>query len=402
MERGPRHEVFVRVGRVADTIYLDLGDETWRAVEITADGWRFISSPPVRFFRPPALLPLPVPIPGGTIESLRGLGNFGDPDNFVLFVGWILAALRGRKPYPILIMEGEQGSAKSTHTRLARECVDPSTSPMRAQPDDERSLAIAALHNHVLAFDNLSRVAYWLSDALCRVATGGGFGTRRLYTEQDEVVFDHARPVILNGITELATRPDLRDRSFVLNLPAIDPSERQTEDDVWRRVAVALPGVLGALCDAMVVALRDSSKVQLAYLPRMADVARWVTAAEPSLGWTPGTFVEAHRRNQKAATVYAVDHDSVAWAICRIAVDCPTWTGTATGLLDLMNAKVNQSTQFSSDWPRSPRQLADRIRRAAPDLREVGILLEFNRGSERRIVITRTESFVNIEPEETW
>src|SRR4051794_28381292 len=104
----------------------------------------------------------------------------------------------------------------------------------------------------------------------------------------------------------------------------------------------------------------------------MADVARWVAAAEPSLGWAPGTFVDAHRRNQKAAMVYAVDHDSVAWAICRIAVDCPTWTGTATGLLDLMNAKVSQAIQFSSDWPRSPRQLADRIRRAAPDLREVG------------------------------
>jgi hypothetical protein len=42
---------------------------------------------------------------------------------------------------------------------------------------------------------------------------------RQRYTDQDEVLFDAARPVILNGIEDVITRPDLADRSIFLTLP---------------------------------------------------------------------------------------------------------------------------------------------------------------------------------------
>ena len=45
---------------------------------------------------------------------------------------------------------------------------------------------IAANNGYLLAFDNLSGLPVWLSDALCRLASGGSFAVRQLYTDQEE------------------------------------------------------------------------------------------------------------------------------------------------------------------------------------------------------------------------
>jgi hypothetical protein len=101
-----------------------------------------------------------------------------------------LAALSDKGPYPVLALLGEQGSAKSTFATILRSLVDPNTAPLRALPREDRDLFIAANNAHVLAFDNISGMPNWISDTLCRLATGGGFSVRQLYTDQDEVLFD--------------------------------------------------------------------------------------------------------------------------------------------------------------------------------------------------------------------
>jgi len=399
LERGQQIEVAVRLGRVGDTIYYDLGNAEREIVEITSEGWHITKTAPIRFHRPPNHRPVPTPTRGSSVESLRALGTFrNDDDNFVLFVAWILAALRGRKPYPILIIEGEHGAAKSTHTLLARQCVDPASPPMRSAPADERSLAIAARQTHVVALDNLSIVAAWLSDALCRMSTGSGFGTRQLYTDEDEIVFDQARPLILNGITELATRSDLRDRSFKLNLPAIDEESRRTEDEVWDRVNADLPGIMGAVFDALAMALRDFRHTSISKSPRMADVARWVAAAEPALGWPRGTFVSALARSRASEVLQAIEHDAVASAIHAYAIKQRHWIGTPTALLELLTSEVSQRTQWSPEWPDTVRKFSDRVRRAIPDLRRVGVVVECGRSDARWIEITASPELPAYDP----
>ena len=197
---GPERPVFIRVGGLDDRLYLDLGDETWRAVEIDATGWRVIDNPPVRFRRAAGMQPLPMPVPGGSVAALRSFLNVQSDTDFVLVVAWALACLRNRGPYPVIVLSGEQGSAKSTFSAILRSLLDPNTAPLRALPREDRDLFIAASNGHVLAFDNVSGLPAWISDTLCRLATGGGFAVRQLYTDQDEVLFDAARPVILNGI----------------------------------------------------------------------------------------------------------------------------------------------------------------------------------------------------------
>ena len=126
-------------------------------------------------------------------------------------LAWLIQALRPQGPYPVLILQGEQGSAKTTIERMLRALVDPSTAPLRTTPRNEHDLYIAATNTWVLAFDNISNLQPWLSDALCRLSTGGGFTTRTLYENREQELFDAMRPVILNGISDVATRPDLFD-----------------------------------------------------------------------------------------------------------------------------------------------------------------------------------------------
>jgi hypothetical protein len=58
---GLERLVHIRVGGLDGRLYLDLGDETWRAVEIDATGWRVINNPPVQFRRASGMKPMPIP-----------------------------------------------------------------------------------------------------------------------------------------------------------------------------------------------------------------------------------------------------------------------------------------------------------------------------------------------------
>src|SRR5260221_11492572 len=147
----------------------------WRAVEIDPTGWRVNDIPPVRFRRAAGMQPLPMPVPGGSVETLRSFLNVKSGSHFILVVAWALAVLRNRGPYPVLVLSGEQGSAKATLTAILRALLDPNTAPLRALPREDRDLFIAARNGHVLAYDNVSALPAWISDTLCRLATGGGF-----------------------------------------------------------------------------------------------------------------------------------------------------------------------------------------------------------------------------------
>ena len=254
---GPQRAVHVRIAEHGGHIYLDLADEHWRAVDIGPEGWRVIEHPPVRFRRPVGMLPLPVPERGGSIETLQSFLNLPSRNDFVLIVAWLLAALRSGGPYPLLAISGEQGSAKTVLSKLLKALIDPNAAPVRALSREERELMIAANNGYLLAFDNLSGLPSWLSDALCRLATGGSFAVRQLYTDDDEVLFEAARPILLNGIEDVISRPDLGDRAIFLTLASIGEAQRRPESELWREFEIARPRILGALLDAMVHGLRQ-------------------------------------------------------------------------------------------------------------------------------------------------
>jgi hypothetical protein len=248
--------VNLRVAEHDGRIYLDLADEEWRGVEVSSHGWHVVRFTPVRFRRTAGMLPLPLPDRGGSIDDLASLLNLQSRNDFVLVVAWLVAALRGRGPYPVLGISGEQGSAKTVLTKILRSLIDPHVAPLRTLPRENRDLFIAANNGHVLAYDNLSGLSPWVSDSLCRMASGGGFAVRRLYTDEDEVLFEAARPAILNGIEDVITRTDLADRGIFLSLPHITAAQRRPEHELWRQFEVARPRMLGTLLDANAHGLR--------------------------------------------------------------------------------------------------------------------------------------------------
>ena len=313
---------------------------------------------------------------GRTIDRLRSFLNVGSDVHFVLVVCWILAALRDKGPYPVLVPLGEQGSAKSSLCGIMRALIDPNTTPLRALPRDERDLFIAASKGHVQAFDNVSALQPWLSDALCRLATGGGFGTRRLRTDQDEVLFDGARPVILNGIEDIVTRPDLADRAMFLTLEPIPEERRRPEAELWAAFEAERPAILGALLDAVVEGLRRLPETRPPKLPRMADFALWAMACETAL-WPAGTFWSAYCGNRDEAVEEVIDADPVAAALLAFMAMRTEWTGTASDLLGALAEAAGERVAKAKTWPGSPRALAGRLRRAATFLRKVGIEVAF-------------------------
>ncbi len=375
---GPEREVFIRVGGLAGKQYLDLGDDTWQVVEVDAVGWRIISDPPIRFRRTSGMQPLPVPVSGGSINTLRNYLNVKEGHNFILVVAWLLAVLRNKGPYPALVLSGEQGSAKSTFSSGIRSLIDPNTAPLRALPRDDRDLFIAANNGHVLAFDNVSNLQPWISDTLCRLATGGGFATRQLFTDQDEILFEAARPIILNGIEDIVTRPDLADRAIFLTLEPIPEDKRKPEKEIWAGLDKARPQLLGTLLNAVSVGLKRLPSTKLESLPRMADFALWATACETEL-WGDGTFIEAYAGNRAEAIDSVIDADPVASAIRAMMAEIAKkegpaeWKGIASGLLEALEKTVTEKVARNKAWPQSARALSGRVRRAAPFLRKVNI-----------------------------
>jgi hypothetical protein len=393
---GVEAEAHIRVAQHDEKIYLDLADGSWRAVEVSASGWQVIKRPPAKFQRPRGMLPLPEPETEGSLDELRNYLNMTDGD-LCLACSWLVGSLQPRGPYPILLLSGEQGAAKSTAARVLRSLVDPNLAPIRTAPRDERDLLIAALNGWAICLDNLSGMPSWLSDGLCRLATGGGFGTRQLHTDTEEIIFEAQRPAILNGIADLASRPDLADRAMVLTLPSIQDKDRKREKVFWAEFEQSRPFILGALLTAVSASLRYQNKVEIDRIPRMADFAWRVVAAESEMPWDKETFLSIYGENRAGMLEAAADNDVVAQAIRKLANDVASeayqmppggtagiWEGTTTDLLAALRTRVDERVAGSKLFPQTPSSLGARVRRVAPALRAVGIDVATGRIGKKR------------------
>ena len=390
---GPEIPVHTRIAMQHGKIYLDLADDAWQAVEITPAGWEVVRNPRVRFRRPRGLLRLPIPARGGSLEELRHFFNLPDERAWRLLVAWLSGALWPGGPYPVLLLHGEHDSAKSTTSRMLRALIDPSAAALRAEPRDLRDLMIAAKNGWIIPLDNVSHLPHWLSDALCRLSTGGGFSTRELYSDDEEVIFDAQRPVILNGIEEIVTREDLLDRCIISYLPHLPDDQRRPEAQLWGEFNAARPRILGALLDVTAAGLRNLPETRLPRLPRMADFAIRVTASETALGWPSGTFLEDYGENRGAANDLALESSSVAPVVLRFGCEVGTWTGTVGDLLKLITGRVDEATAKQRAWPGSARALSNLLRRLSANLRKAGLLVTFlpRRGNIRPISLERVD-----------
>jgi len=382
----PEWPVHRRVAEHAGDICIDMCDAQWSVIQVRSDGWHKVAQSPVNFIRARGMQAIPEPQPGGSIEVLWDYINVSSEDARSLVIACLVAALRPTGPYPVLVLQGEQGTGKSTCAKLLRTLVDPSAVPLRSAPRNEQDLVLAARNSWIIAFTNLSGLKQWLSDGLCRISTGGGFGTKKLYTDTEEVLIDVQRPMILEGIDNIATRQDLIDRSVIIDLDRIASNKRRPEAELLAAFDAARPAILGKLFDRVSQALKHLSTTQLRRMPRMADFALWATAAEPAE--EQGRFEKAYSHNRKTAVEVGLESSPVAMVLMVMLKDVTQWQGTASQLLAELSSRANEHTIKQLSWPRSAQALSAALRRLAPALRTKRVKIETEReaGTGRRII----------------
>ncbi len=387
MAQGVVHTAWRRWGMHAGKVYLDLGDASFRAVEIDPLGWRIVANPPCRFVRPPDCLALPEPEQDAARwPDLCRFINAANDDAAVLLWAWMVCAARPFEhggAYPLLVFHGSQGSGKSAATRRVCGIIDPTETGVRSLPREERDMAAAVSSRHLLGFDNVSGIGAAMSDILCRLATGGAFAGRTMHTNIDETALKACCPVVVNAITASAGRPDLAERAISLELAPISGT-RRTDAELDRDFAAALPGLLGLVLDGVSSALRNLPTTHIPDLPRMADACTWAEAAAEGLGIEPGRIAAAWRANRASADADIVESDEVACAVRDMLAARESFKDSATALALALTEHVSPSTLKSPYWPKSAGALGGHLKRVAPAMRTAwGIVAESKKGGPK-------------------
>jgi hypothetical protein len=384
---GDEHRVWIRTAADGDAIVLDTGASDWGAIRVTQDGWHVEAGGDVRFRRAGKERALPTPSIEGDFSRLWPYLNIRAEER-VLVAAFLLNALRPDMPYAPLLVSGEQGAGKSTFTRLLKAIIDPSAAPLRAPPKDNRDLLVGALNSWVLCLDNLSWLPAELSDALCRISTGGSISERTLYSNLDETSVEVMRPMILNGIEELATRPDLAQRGVHIEVLPIEHS-REDQANLWKDFAYDAPAIFAGLLNGLSAALRDVNHIQMD-LPRMADFALWAAAGLPALGFSADEFTAVYGKNQRDALNLGLESSTAGKALLAFMTERngEDWTGSANELLEALEWHADGGVG-GPGWPKSAKGLHGVLNRLGPALRAAGIDVERGRNMHGKTVTVR-------------
>ena len=369
--------VYHRTANVNGKCYINRGPGTNGVVEIDGAGFRIVPEAPVMFVNDEATGILPVPIGGGVLEDLQKYFPSISNEQFPAFVGCLLACLLPEGAYPILCLVGGQDCAKSMSTEFFRALVDPSIAydARSTLPSNTEDLFTVASSRHVSSFDNVSSLSLEISDALCRIATGSAYESRKLYMQNVVNAVRVHSPIILNGIALPVSRPDLLSRMVTIELSEIPSGARKGEQVLRAAFEADHAKLFGLICSAVSRALRDVASIQTNLVHRLTDAALFVTAAEPALGLQDGAIVSAWLASQRQELLELASVDPVGSFLGVASIGKPTvWTGSATDLLGEATryCAIHSGYKLPSNFPKSPDVLGRHLTRNLNVLKNAG------------------------------
>jgi hypothetical protein len=222
----------------------------------------------------------------------------------------------------------------------------------------------------------MSKVPEWLSNALCNITTLGSFGIRRNYSDDEEVLFKARRPIIVNGIGDILTYPDLLDRAAIVRLPPLEgTNKRLTDEEVFARAEEIAPGVFGALLDCLSHYLKVKNDIQNPDV-RMVSYAKVGIAVEQALDWGEGAFMGSYQESRNEANAVVLESYPVAAVIIEFVEDYPEddkWESTGQELLDALAARAGDGLRIADKWPRRANELGQQLSDLKTDLARVGV-----------------------------
>jgi hypothetical protein len=376
---GVSRELFTRAAWHEGVLYYEL--RPTKVVRVGPGDWTFETNPPVLFRRYVNLKSVPDPEAGGSLDVLDELVNLKSERDRRLFKAYLVTLPLEHVGRPIFNASGAMGSGKTTIQRLIKRLLDP-TAPETVR-FDPRDFLQKAMYAYIVMLDKQNTIPEWAADTLCHLVTGEADSKRRLYTDDEDVIIELRRAVILNGINVPSERGDVLDRSLVVELERIPDAERKTEEQLWERFEEEHPKLLGAVFDALSRAIALKPSIRLSRRPRLADWGEYAASVYEVMGWGAETFLKDWDEVVRVQNQATLDGSPVAQAIIKFMEDEEEYTATSSELhskLKVLAVQLGVDVDRDKAWPKSARWLWRRIKEVLSLLVAAGI--EANRGRD--------------------
>lgn len=384
-----------RVANFENAIWYDLTDNDSKAIKVTASGWG-IEDAPLIFKKYAHQSPQVTPDNSGTVKDILKFVNLSNKDLEILLLVYLVSCFIPDIPHPILIVHGSQGAAKTTFAKVLKTLIDPSKLKVLSLLNNDKDLIQQLSHHWFLFYDNLNMLPDYISDIFCRTVTGEGFTKRVLYSNDEDYFYQFRRCIAANGISLVARKPDLLDRSVLFELDRISPEKRITEDMFWKEFEAKRPLILGGIFNVLSEAMRIKDSIQLEKIPRMADFAVWGEAIAIALGFEPGEFTKAYTKNIEEQHDEILGENPIATTVIELLKIEEKYVGTATSLMPKLEAIANtlDINIRSSHWPKAGNALSRKIFEIKVNLAEKGVNVFKSRDSEGNKVINLERIFL--------
>jgi hypothetical protein len=385
---GEVRELHTRAAWHEGILYYELRLD--KVVRVGTGGWTFETNPPVLFRRYVNMRTLPDPEAGGSLEVLNELVNLKSERDRRLFKAYLVTLPLEHVGRPIFNASGAMGSGKTTIQRLIKRLLDP-TAPETVR-FDPRDFLQKAMHAYIVMLDNQNTIPEWAADTLCRLVTGEADSKRRLYTDDEDVIIELRRAVILNGINAPTERGDVLDRSLVVELERIPDAGRKTEEQLWERFGEEHPKLLGTLFDVLSRAIALKPSIKLSRRPRLADWGEYAAAVYEVMGWGAETFLRDWDEIVKVQNQATLDGSPVAQAIIRFMEDKEEYSASSSEMhskLKVVAAQLGVDVDRDKAWPKSARWLWRRIKEVLSLLVAAGIEASRDRDESAKQITLR-------------
>lgn len=396
---GKKYELSNRVAYHNGDIIYCLTNENWEAVRISRQGWKLEKDPPILFRRYSHQQSQITPDGKTDLWGLFKYVNIKREDHKLLLLVWLIACFIPDFPHPILYFHGPQGSAKTTAAKIFRGLIDPSKIEVADFPKDTKELVQMLSHHWCLIFDNVTHISHELSDLLCRAVSGAGFSKRELYSDDSDIIYSFRRCIGINGINLPPLKPDLLERSILLELERVSQTERKQEQDMLQEFERELPSFLGAIFTTLSEALSIRNTVRASDLPRMADFTLWGCAIAEALGLNKSQFLKAYTENINLQHDEVINSNIEASFILDFMADKKEWVGSPTDLFHRMTEAFSDDRRI---WlPKSPSALSRRLIELKTNLEEAGVIVDRIGGQQRQIILRKQQknaAYVELPP----
>jgi len=310
----------------------------------------------------------------------------------------------------MLTTYGPKGSAKSFLLELIKKIVDPTKPLLLTLHRNVDQFIQQVDHNYINYYDNVEFIPQWLSAEICKAVTGSGHTKRELYTDDNDIVYEHKRCLGLNGIYVALTKADALDRSIAIELEDIDEDKRKKESDLWSEFEKIKPQVFAYILDIIVKAMQIKETLNLKKLPRLADFAEWGEAISQAMRYLPMSFVEIYKENRNEQNIVAVTENPTSYILLQYILDIEKEEGSLKKIQfdpqQLNKALIDYAgdKEIKIDYrqfPNNAASLVKKIKTVIPNFKAgYGINIDIGRSKDNTSTITiYRKSIARVVPE---